>query len=190
MESIENMRNEFEKTFGRPAKRAFTSCGRAELIGNHTDHQRGLVLACGVNLSAVALAAPNDRNEVRLVSKGFPACSVALDALEPDPKEYGTTAALLRGVLNGIVQRGAAPFGLDIYVVSNVLSGSGLSSSAAIEVLLAGVAEGFYLDGDLDEIALAVIGQRAENVYFGKPSGLLDQMACALGGIQFFDFCN
>ena len=190
MESIENMRNEFEKTFGRPAKRAFTSCGRAELIGNHTDHQRGLVLACGVNLSAVALAAPNDRNEVRLVSKGFPACSVALDALEPDPKEYGTTAALLRGVLNGIVQRGAAPFGLDIYVVSNVLSGSGLSSSAAIEVLLAGVAEGFYLDGDLDEIALAVIGQRAENVYFGKPSGLLDQMACALGGIQFFDFSD
>jgi galactokinase len=190
MESIENMQKEFEAAFGHPAKRAFTSCGRAELCGNHTDHQHGLVLACGVNLSAVALAAPTDRNEVQLVSKGFPACSVALDALEPDPKEYGTTTALLRGVLSGIVQRGANPFGLDIYVVSNVLSGSGLSSSAAIEVLLAGVMEGYYLDGDLNEIALAMIGQRAENVYFGKPSGLLDQMACALGGIQFFDFSD
>ncbi len=190
MESIENMRNEFRTVFGRDAVRAFTSCGRSELVGNHTDHQHGLVLACGVNLSAVALAAPNDRDEIRLVSKGFPPCSVALNALDPDPKEYGTTTALLRGVLSGIVQRGAYPFGLDIYVVSNVLSGSGLSSSAAIEVLLAGVMEGFYLDGDLDEIALAVIGQRAENVYFGKPSGLLDQMACALGGIQFFDFAD
>ena len=190
MESIDNMRKEFQETFGHPAKRAFTACGRSELVGNHTDHQHGLVLACGVNLSAVALAAPNDRNEIRLISKGFPACSVALDTLEPDPKEYGTTIALLRGVLNGIVQRGAYPFGIDIYVVSNVLSGSGLSSSAAIEVLLAGVMDGFYLDGDLDEIALAMIGQRAENVYFGKPSGLLDQMACALGGIQFFDFSD
>ncbi len=190
MESIENMRNEFRTVFGRDAVRAFTSCGRSELVGNHTDHQHGLVLACGVNLSAVALAAPNDRDEIRLVSKGFPPCSVGLNALDPDPKEYGTTTALLRGVLSGIVQRGAYPFGLDIYVVSNVLSGSGLSSSAAIEVLLAGVMEGFYLNGDLDEIALAVIGQRAENVYFGKPSGLLDQMACALGGIQFFDFAD
>jgi len=190
MESIENMQKEFEAAFGHAPKRAFTSCGRSELIGNHTDHQHGLVLACGVNLSAVALAARNDRNEIRLVSKGFPACSVAIDALLPDPNEYGTTTALLRGVLNGMVQRGANPFGLDIYVVSNVLSGSGLSSSAAIEVLLAGVMEGFYLDGDLDEIALAMIGQRAENVFFGKPSGLLDQMACALGGIQFFDFAD
>lgn len=190
MESIDNMRIEFEAAFGRPAKRAFTACGRSELIGNHTDHQHGLVLACGVNLSAVALAARNDREEIRLISKGFPACSVALDALTPDPNEYGTTTALLRGVLSGIVQRGANPFGLDIYVVSNVLSGSGLSSSAAIEVLLAGVMEGFYLDGDLDEIGLAMIGQRAENVFFGKPSGLLDQMACALGGIQFFDFSD
>ena len=164
MESIDNMRKEFEAAFGRPAKRAFTACGRSELIGNHTDHQHGLVLACGVNLSAVALAARNDRDEVRLISKGFPACSVALDALEPDPNEYGTTTALLRGVLSGIVQRGANPFGLDIYVVSNVLAGSGLSSSATIEVLLAGVMEGFYLDGDLDEIGLAMIGQRAENV--------------------------
>lgn len=190
MESIENMRKEFEASFGHTAKRTFTSCGRCELIGNHTDHQHGLVLACGVNLSAVALASPTDRNEIRLVSKGFPACSVRLDQLDPDPGEYGTTTALLRGVLKGVVDRGANPFGLDIYVVSNVLSGSGLSSSAAIEVLLAGVMNGYYLDGDLDETALAVIGQHAENVYFGKPSGLLDQMACALGGIQFFDFAD
>ena len=190
MESIETIRKEFETTFGHPAKRAFSACGRSELIGNHTDHQHGLVLACGVNLSALALAAPNDRNELRLVSKGFPACSVSIDRLEPDPNEYGTTAALLRGVLAGVVERGAQPFGLDLYVVSNVLSGSGLSSSAAIEVLLGGVMNGFFLNDELDETAIAVIGQHAENVYFGKPSGLLDQMACALGGIQFFDFSD
>lgn len=190
MESIQDMRDMFASLYGRKAERAFTSCGRVELVGNHTDHQHGLVIACGVNLSAVALAAPNGRNELRLASKGFPACSVALDALEPNPDEYGTTTALLRGVLHGIKERGANPYGLDLYVVSNVLSGSGLSSSAAIEVLLAGVMNGYYLDGALDGIALARIGQHAENVYFGKPSGLMDQMACALGGIQFFDFAD
>jgi len=190
MESIQDMQTTFESLYDRKAHRAFTSCGRAELIGNHTDHQRGLVIACGVNLSAVALAAPNDRNELRLASKGFPSCSVSLDALEPDPQEYGTTTALLRGVLHGVVERGASPYGLDLYIVSNVLSGSGLSSSAAIEVLLADVLNAYYLDGALDGIALAKIGQHAENVFFGKPSGLMDQMACALGGIQFFDFSD
>ena len=190
MESIQNMKEMFLTLYGRPADRAFTSCGRVELIGNHTDHQNGLVLATGVNLSAVALAAPNDRDEIRLTSKGFPACSVKLDALNPDPDEYGTTTALLRGVLAGICARGANPFGLDLYVVSNVLSGSGVSSSAALEVLLADVLNAYYLDGDLDEIALAKIGQHSENVYFGKPSGLMDQMACALGGISFFDFSD
>ena len=167
MESIQSMQETFETLYGHKANRAFTACGRSELIGNHTDHQRGLVLACGVNLSAVALAAPNDRNEVRLISKGFPACSVALDRLEPDSDEYGTTTALLRGVLNGIVQRGANPFGLDIYVVSHVLSGSGLSSSAAIEVLLAGVLAGFYLDG---RQALRSAGP--DGVRFGRHSVL------------------
>lgn len=190
MESILEMRETFQALYGHKAERAFSSCGRVELVGNHTDHQHGLVIACGVNLSAVALVALNGRNELRLASKGFPSCSVALDALDPDPNEYGTTTALLRGVLHGVVERGASPYGLDLYVVSNVLSGSGLSSSAAIEVLLAGVMNGCYLDGALDGIALAKIGQHAENVYFGKPSGLMDQMACALGGISFFDFSD
>ena len=93
-------------------------------------------------------------------------------------------------MLHGVVERGASPYGLDLYIVSNVLSGSGLSSSAAIEVLLADVLNAYYLDGALDGIALAKIGQHAENVFFGKPSGLMDQMACALGGIQFFDFSD
>ena len=190
MDSIETMRTTFFEKYGRPAERAFSSCGRVELIGNHTDHQRGLVLAAGVNLSAVALAAPNDLHEIRLCSEGFSDCSVALDALSPDPAEYGTTAALLRGVLYGLVARGANPFGLDLYVKSHVLAGSGLSSSAAIEVLLAGVLNAYYLDGALDRVALAKIGQHAENVYFGKPSGLMDQMACALGGICLFDFAD
>lgn len=190
MKSIDELRAAFEAAFGHKADRMFSACGRSELIGNHTDHQHGLVLACGVNLSALALAARNDADELRLVSEGFPACSVKLNEREPDPNEYGTTKALLRGVLSGVCERGAEPFGLDIYVSSNVLSGSGLSSSAAIEVLLAGVMNGYYLDGELDAVSLAVIGQRAENVFFGKPSGLLDQMACALGGIQFFDFAD
>ena len=190
MISIETLREEFASQFGHSAQRVFTSCGRVELIGNHTDHQHGLVLAAGVNLSAVALAAPNGRNDIRLISKGFPACSVPIDQTDPDPKEYGTTTALLRGVLAGVAARGAVPFGLDLYIDSNVLSGSGLSSSAAIEVLLGGVMNGYYLNGDLDEIAIAKIGQHAENVYFGKPSGLMDQMACALGGIAYFDFAD
>jgi Galactokinase len=190
MDSLINLKKDYEAAFGHPSDRVFSACGRSELIGNHTDHQHGLVLACGVNLSAIALAAPNGRDEIRLISKGFPACSVKLDALEPDPDEYGTTTALLRGVLFGVTERGANPFGLDIFVVSHVLAGSGLSSSAAIEVLLAGVMNGYYMDGELSETALAAIGQHAENVFFGKPSGLLDQMACALGGIQFFDFAD
>ena len=184
------MKETFINTFGHPCQRAFTSCGRVELIGNHTDHQHGLVIAAGVNLSAVALAATNDLNDIRLYSEGFGNCTVSLDETDPVPSEYGTTAALLRGVLSGVKERGANPFGLDIYIVSNVLSGSGLSSSAAIEVLLGGVLNGFYLDGALDEIAIARIGQHAENVYFGKPSGLMDQMACALGGICYFDFSD
>ena len=190
MDSIETMRAFFQEHFGRPAQRAFSSCGRVELIGNHTDHQRGLVLAAGVDLSAVALAAPNDLNEIRLCSEGFGDCAVSLDALSPDPNEYGTTTALLRGVLAGICERGAHPIGLDLYVKSHVLAGSGLSSSAAIEVLLAEVLNAYCLDGALDELALAKIGQHAENVFFGKPSGLMDQAACALGGISFFDFAD
>ena len=190
MESIAAMRDTFFQTFSHPAQRAFSSCGRVELIGNHTDHQHGLVLAAGVNLSAVALAAPNDRDELRLCSEGFAPCSVNLRETEPDPAEYGTTRALLRGVLAGVLSRGANAYGLDIYIVSHVLSGSGLSSSAAIEVLLAGVLNGYFLDGELDAFTLARIGQHAENVYFGKPSGLMDQMACALGGIEFFDFSD
>lgn len=182
------MRTSFEQTFRHPAMRAFTACGRAELIGNHTDHQHGLVIAAGVTLSAVALAAPNGLDKIRLCSEGFPACSVAVQALTPNPDEYGSTRSLLRGVLAGFVDRGAAPFGLDLYLVSNVLSGSGLSSSAAIEVLIGCVFNAYYLNGALDEIAIARIGQHAENVYFGKPSGLMDQMACALGGISLFDF--
>ena len=190
MESIYAMKESFQNEFHHPSHRMFSACGRVELIGNHTDHQHGLVIAAGVNLSAIALAAPNDRNELRLCSKGFPTCSVSIDKTKPDPSEYGTTTALLRGVLAGMIDRGANPFGLDIYIVSDVLSGSGLSSSAAIEVLLGGVLNGYYLNGDLDEIAISKIGQHAENVYFGKPSGLMDQMACAIGGIGFFDFAD
>lgn len=190
MDSIDAMRKAFLQEFAHPAQRVFSSCGRVELIGNHTDHQHGLVLAAGVNLSAIALAAPNDRDELRLCSEGFPPCSVKLYETQPDTSEYGTTKALLRGVLAGIVARGANAYGLDLYIVSHVLSGSGLSSSAAIEVLIAGVLNAYYLDGELDEVTLARIGQHAENVYFGKPSGLMDQMACALGGIAFFDFSD
>ena len=182
MESFQEMTEAYQKAFLHPFHRAFTSCGRVELIGNHTDHQHGFVI--------VALAAPNGCNVIRLCSKGFPSCAVSIDEIKPDPSEYGTTAALLRGVLAGVIERDANPCGLDIYIDSNVSSGSGLSSSAAIEVLLGCVMNEYFLDGDLDEIAIAKIGQHAENVYFGKPSGLMDQMACALGGISFFDFAD
>ena len=166
----------------------FSAPGRVELSGNHTDHQHGCVLACAVDLEASAEVVPAGDSRIRVESEGFGTADIALDDLQPRIEEQNTTAALVRGVAAGFRQRGLAIGGFTASVRSTVLPGSGLSSSAAFEILLGRILNALYCEGALDAKDLAVIGQRAENDYFGKPCGLMDQMASSVGGLVFMDF--
>ena len=168
----------------------YSAPGRTELGGNHTDHQHGHALCASVDLDMLACAAPNGLDRFRVVSEGYPAVEVRIEDLLPDKAEYGTTAALVRGVAAEVAERGYALQGFDAYVHSNVIAGSGLSSSAAFEILIGTILNLSCCGGALDAVELAKIGQRAENVYFGKPCGLLDQIGASVGGavaIDFFD---
>ena len=180
----------FQKSFGGEARdfAFFSAPGRTELGGNHTDHQQGRVLAGSVNLDVIALAAKNDLGLVRIISEGFDPEEVDLSQLEPVDSEANTSAALIRGVCAAFKKRGWPVGGFDVYTTSNVLKGSGLSSSAAYEVLLGVIVNEFFAEGKESSMTIAQIGQYAENVYFKKPSGLLDQMACATGGVVSIDF--
>lgn len=164
--------------------------GRTELAGNHTDHHRGRVLAAAVELDTVAAAARRQDGRIVLRSEGFgQASEVDLrEGLEPVEGERGTTSALARGVVAAFAKRGLCVGGFDAWVASDVPVGAGLSSSAAIEVLLGTVLSGLYNDGAIAAPTLACVGQEAENRHFGKPCGLMDQMACALGGVVAIDF--
>ena len=165
----------------------FTGPGRTEIGGNHTDHQHGHVLCGSVDLDMLACAAPNGLDVIRVHSEGYPALEVALDSLSPREDEKNTSAALVRGVAAKIAELGHTLCGFDAYVTSNVLSGSGLSSSAAYEVLIGNILNHLCC-GALDPVEIAKIGQYAENVYFGKPCGLMDQMGSAVGGAVAIDF--
>ena len=163
--------------------------GRVEIAGNHTDHQNGRVLAAAVNLDMVAAVSPRPDMTVRLQSKGYPLLTMSLDQLEPVEEEKNTTAALIRGVTRGMHDDGRPIGGFDAMVLSDVLSGSGLSSSAAFEVLIAAILDALYpAQTPLDAVRRAQISQYAENVFFGKPSGLMDQMAASVGGLTAIDF--
>ena len=186
----ETIKRKFTQCFERVPQRLFSAPGRTELGGNHTDHQHGLVLAGAVNLDTRAAVAVNGSDRIRVQSEGYPLCTVALDTLAPLPEERGTTAALVRGVVARAAALGGRPCGFDAYVESDVLPGSGLSSSAAFEVLMAAICNRLFLDGSLSPVQLAQIGQYAENVYFGKPCGLMDQTASAVGGIIAIDFAD
>lgn len=166
----------------------FSAPGRTELLGNHTDHQLGQVMAGSVTLDIWALARPNGTNKLRFQSAGWPFLEIDADQLEPDRNEYGTTDALLRGVAAGIAGLGHQPMGLDIFCQSNVLPGSGLSSSAACEILMAVIIDHFWAGGRYDATTWAKLSQTAENLFFGKPSGLMDQLACATGQAVHIDF--
>ena len=166
----------------------FSGPGRTEIGGNHTDHQHGHVLCGSVDLDMLACAAPNGTNRVRVRSEGYPPLEVALDDLSPRPEERNTSAALVRGVAARVAELGYAPAGFDAYVTSTVLPGSGLSSSAAYEVLMGNIFNQFCCEGSLDAIQIAKAGQFAENVHFGKPSGLMDQMGSSVGGAVAIDF--
>lgn len=177
----------FTKIFGHDPEYLFSAPGRTELSGNHTDHQHGRVLAAAVNLDTRAYVALNRENIIRVQSEGYPLCIVSLEETEVVPAEKNTTAALIRGVAAKIKSLGKEIGGFDAYVTSTVLPGSGLSSSAAFEVLIGTVINGLF-DCGLTAVEIAQIGQYAENVYFGKPSGLMDQTASSVGGVVTIDF--
>ena len=181
----ENLKASFEKQFGRKPEYIFSAPGRTELSGNHTDHQHGCVMAAAVNREALAAVAVNGTMTVNLLSEGYPLCVIDLTDMTVHPEEEGKTASLIRGV--------ASQFrdvkGFDAYVTSTVLSGSGLSSSAAFEVLM-GVIFNQLTGAGYDAVKIAQIGQYAENVYFGKPCGLMDQMASSVGNIIGIDFAD
>ena len=166
----------------------FSGPGRTEIGGNHTDHQHGHVLCASVDLDMLACAAPNGTMTVRLISEGYAPAEIDLTDLEPKAAEEGTSAALVRGVAARIASAGYELSGVDIYAASTVISGSGLSSSAAFEILVGNIFNTFFCDGVLDPIFLAQAGQFAENRYFGKPCGLMDQMGASVGGAIAIDF--
>ena len=166
----------------------FSAPGRTEIAGNHTDHQHGCVLAAAVNLETVADVCLNGSNMIRVQSKGYPAFEVSLDDLSVREEEKNTTAALIRGVASCFAEKGAKLEGFDAVVCSTVLPGSGLSSSAAFEVLFGTIMNELFFNQKLSAIEIAQIGQYAENVYFGKPCGLMDQMASSVGSLVFIDF--
>jgi galactokinase len=172
----------------------FSTPGRTEICGNHTDHNAGYVLAAAVNLDIVSIAAKTNSNIIRVQSKDFGAYAVTFDQLEPDEREFYTSPALVRGVAARMKQLGHKIGGFDCYTISNVPNGVGLSSSAAFEVQICTILNHFYNVGTaVGDVANAQIAQYSENHFFGKPCGLMDQTTCAVGGllqINFADFEN
>ena len=168
--------------------RLFSAPGRTEIGGNHTDHQHGCVLAGGVNLDVIAVVSPNTDGKIRIKSEGYDMDVIDIADTEINPAESGRASALIRGVCARFKAIGAPVSGFNAYTTSNVLKGSGLSSSAAFEVLVGTIINGMFFENKADEITVAKIGQYAEREYFGKPCGLLDQMASSLGGFTYADF--
>ncbi len=162
--------------------------GRTEVCGNHTDHNHGKVLAASINLDAIAVVSKNGDNTIRVKSKGHKMNVVDLSDLEPDEKRYGDSTTLVQGVAAGIKNLGFEVKGFDACTTSDVMGGSGLSSSAAFEVLLGTVLSYLYNDGKISEVDIAKVAQYSENVFFGKPCGLLDQMAASVGTFVTIDF--
>ena len=178
----------FEAAFGGAPEHYFSAPGRTEIGGNHTDHQRGRVLAGAVNLDTVAAVRLNGTNVIRIQSKGYPLSTVDLSQLTPVESEINSTPALIRGVAARFTQMGCKVEGFDAYCESTVLPGSGLSSSAAYEVLIGTIVNHMFFEGKVSQPEIAMIGQYAENVFFGKPCGLMDQTASAVGNLVTIDF--
>lgn len=182
----------FRQAFGYSAQALFSAPGRTELGGNHTDHQRGCVLAAAVDLDILAVSAVTDSGVIRVLSQGYPMTEVSLRELTPQEGEKNTSAALIRGVASRMQELGCdlQGRGLDVYMTSTVPKGSGLSSSAAYEVLMGTMLNELFWAGHYMPVELAQIGQYAENVFFGKPCGLMDQTASSVGGVVAIDFAD
>ena len=181
----------YEKVFGPAEETAlFSAPGRTEIGGNHTDHQHGCVLAGSVNTDVIAAASLNGTNVVRIQSKGYKMDEIDLDDLEVHPEQFDKAIALIRGMIKKFVDLGYPVKGFNAYTISNVPKGSGMSSSAAFEVLVGAMLNGLFAENEVDAVKIAQFGQYAENVYFNKPSGLMDQMASSVGSIVAIDFAD
>ena len=180
----------FEEHYGDGEIKIFSAPGRSEIGGNHTDHQHGKVLACAINMDAIGIVKKVKDEEVRIISDGSEEIVVDITDLTIREEEKGSTLALIKGVLAGFQEKGYEIGGFSAYVTSDVLIGSGVSSSAAFETLIGAILSGLYNKMMVSAIEIAMIGQFAENVYFGKPCGLMDQMACSIGSLAYIDFLN
>jgi len=181
---------EFEALFGAGYAEVYSAPGRSEVGGNHTDHQHGKVLACSLNLDVIGVARRTEDGIIHIKSEGYPQDDVDLSTLDPVPAEEGKSSALIRGVAAALKTRGYEIGGFEAYTTNDVLAGGGMSSSAAFEVLVGTILNGLYNDMGIDSVTIAIAAQEAENRFFGKPSGLLDQMACSIGGLITVDFMN
>lgn len=177
-----------KKLFDRNSEYILSSSGRTELCGNHTDHNYGLTVSASINLDSIASVSRRDDNLVYFYSKGYPEIMVNLSSLEVKKELFSTTSSLITGIAKGMLDFGYKIGGWNAYVESSVLSGSGLSSSASIEILISEIFNTLYNDDKIDKLTLSRIGQYAENVYYNKPCGLLDQLSCSEGGIISTDF--
>jgi len=180
----------YEKAFGEDDVAIYSAPGRSEVGGNHTDHQHGEVLATSINNDAIAIVKPLSQHVVKVISDGYDLITVDLNNLSFVKEEMGTTISLIKGVLAGVKEHGFTIGGFQAYITSDVLIGAGLSSSAAFETIIGTILSGLYNDMKISAIEIAIIGQYAENIYFGKPCGLMDQMACSVGGMVHIDFAN
>ena len=178
----------FETYYGAGEAEIFSAPGRSEVGGNHTDHQHGEVLAASINLDTIGIVRQTDDNQIRIISDDYDEVVVSLDDIGCKDEEKETTTALIKGVVAGFMERGYNVGGFRAYATSDVLIGAGLSSSAAFETLIGTILSGLYNDMSISAIEIAIIGQYAENVYFGKPCGLMDQMACSVGNLVHIDF--
>ena len=185
-----NALNEYKKLFTEELDGIYSAPGRSEIGGNHTDHQHGETLAASINDDAIAMVKSTDKNVVNVLSVGYGMITIDLNDIDKKDSEEGTTIALIKGVINGVKDHGYNIGGFNAYITSNVLSGSGLSSSAAFETLIGTILSGLYNDMKIPAVEIAIIGQYAENYYFGKPCGLLDQTASSVGGLCHMDFIN
>ena len=167
----------------------YSVAGRSELSGNHTDHNHGCVVAASIDLDIIAVASAREDSVIRIKSEGFPEDVVDFNAYNtPDETKFGSSASIIAGMCAGFLKEGYAIGGFDAYTTSNVLKGSGLSSSAAFEDMVGNILSHLYNDGKVDNVEIAKLAQYSENVFFGKPCGLMDQVACAVGGIVAIDF--
>ena len=180
----------FETIYGECEACIFSAPGRSEIGGNHTDHQHGQVLAAAINLDAIAIVKETMDDTVQVVSGDSPMITISLDNLDADKNEEGTTLSLVKGVLAGIKNSGRRIGGFQTYITSDVLIGAGLSSSAAFETIIGTIVNGLYNNMQISPVDIAIIGQYAENIYFGKPCGLLDQMTSSVGNLVHIDFAD